>query len=212
MGTRMAVAAALMSLALIAVPLVSRAKDEASEPVPTGSIKGALKSPYTRLAEGAVYIVEVKDGKFDPPEKHPVMDQKNKIFTPHILPVLVGTTVDFANTDDVKHSVYARKGSAADFNLGQYDVGVVKQVKFETVGATHLGCNVHAEMSGYVVVCQNPYFAIADKKGAFHIQGVPPGRYQLTFFHEQIQATTLEVTVEADRETVAEFTGLKRKS
>lgn len=179
----------------------------------TGSIKGVLKSPYARIAPSVIYIEEIEGGEFKVPENNPVMDQKNKIFTPHLLPILVGSTIDFPNTDDVRHSVYSRKESADDFNLGQYDVGIVKHVKFETVGVTHLGCNIHAEMSAYIITCQNPYFTVIGKKakGNFVISDVPAGTWKLTFFHEKIKQKTIEVTVVAGSEAIVEFTGLKRR-
>jgi plastocyanin len=176
-----------------------------------GSIKGRVKSPYTRLAVGVVYIKRVDGVTFQIPKKNAMMDQKNLVFTPHVLPVLVGSSVDFPNSDSVRHNVFSRKGGSQDFNLGTYDAGLVKSVKFEKTGVTHLGCNVHAEMSAYIVVCQNPYFAVMDKKGNFEIPKVPPGKWQLTFFHEKMKAKTVQVVVKPGQEASAEFTGLKRK-
>ncbi|MBI4612465.1 MAG: hypothetical protein HY720_02540 [Planctomycetes bacterium] len=202
---------ALWAVAVSGLGLAFFTGSEAAGGGGTGTVKGVLKSPYVRLAEGVAFIERVDGLKFEPPPKNPVMDQKNKIFTPHLLPVLAGTTVDFPNTDDVRHSVFSRPGSKSPFNLGQYDAGVVKQVKFEEVGVTHLGCNIHSEMSGYIVVCQNPYFAVTDRKGEFTIPDVPAGSFKLTFFHEKIQAVALDVTVEAGKETSVEFANLKRK-
>lgn len=176
----------------------------------SGTIKGVLKSPYVRTAEGIVFVVDIQGSKFEPPSENPVMDQKNKIFTPHLIPVLLGSTVDFPNTDDVRHSVYSREGSATNFNLGQYEAGIVKQVKFDELGVTHLACNIHTEMSAYVIARPNPYFGLIDRKGSFEIRDVPAGRHELSFFHEKIESATLEVTVTPDQETVVEFTGLKR--
>ncbi|MBI2899801.1 MAG: hypothetical protein HYY17_06425 [Planctomycetes bacterium] len=178
----------------------------------TGTIRGVLKSPYAKLAEGVVYIEEVKDRKFVPPTKNPRMDQKNKIFIPHALPVLVGSTVDFPNTDDVRHNVYTEKGSPFEFNLGEYAAGVVKHVTPDKAGVLSLRCNVHTEMYAYIVVCPNPYFGTTDKKGATVIRNVPPGKYRLTFFHEKLKSKTIEVTVEAGKDAAADFTGLERRS
>ncbi len=178
----------------------------------TGTIKGTIKSPYARLAEGVVYIEEVKDRKFVLPSKNPLMDQKNKIFVPHVLPVLVGSTVDFPNTDDVRHNVYTEKGSPYEFNLGEYQAGEVKQVKPDKCGLLSLRCNVHTEMNAFIVVCQNPYFGTTDKKGAYLIRNVPPGKYRLTFFHEKLKSKTIEVTVEAGKDAAADFTELEKRS
>ncbi len=205
----------------VAPPEVEPAKADLGDPPPgaavaqpgdPGSIQGVVKSPYTRLAQGAVYIVRVDDQKFPPPEKHTVMDQKNLIFTPHILPVVVGTTIDFPNSDTVRHNVFTEKGSAQQFNLGTYDVGVVKQITFDELGSTHLGCNVHTEMSAYILVCQNPYFATTDKgTGKFVIPDVPPGKWHLRLFHERLKTKTIQVEVKPGEQTAVEFTKLEKK-
>ena len=181
------------------------------EPGDPGSITGRAKSPFTRLAMGVVYIKRVDGVEFEPPTENPVMDQKNLIFIPHVLPVLAGSTVNFPNSDTVRHNVFSGEDSAATFNLGQYDVGAVKHVTFEEVGVTHLGCNVHAEMSAYIVACQNPYFGVMDKRGNFAIPNVPPGKWQLTFFHEKIKEKAIEVVVKSGEETQVEFADLQRR-
>lgn len=195
-----------------AAKVESAAVEKPEAAVDGGVVKGMINSPYAKLADSVVYIKEIKGVEFPPPKKNPVMDQKNKIFNPHVLPVLVGSTVDFPNTDDVRHSVYSREKSANDFNLGQYDAGIVKRVKLDKTGITHLGCNVHVEMSAYIIALQNPYFSIANRKDrTFSIPNVPAGTWELTFYHEKIEPAVLEVTVEAGKETEVEFSKLKRK-
>lgn len=114
---------------------------------------------------------------------------------PHVLPVLVGASVDFPNSDAVRHNVFSPPGSAKIFNLGTYDVGVIKSVVFDAIGETTLLCNVHTEMAAYIVSLQNPYFAVADKTGAYTIQDVPPGKYTLTSWHERLKPDSKEVVV-----------------
>ena len=94
---------------------------------------------------------------------------------------------------------------------GQDDVGMVKRVKFDQVVVTHLDCNIHTEMSGFIIACQNPFFTMTDKKGNFEIPDVPAGTWKLTFFHEKIKTVTIDVTVDAGKKADVEFTGLKRK-
>ncbi len=205
----------------VAPPDVEPAKADLGDPAPgtavaqpgdPGSIQGVVKSPYTRLAQGAVYIVRVDDQEFSPAEKHAVMDQKNLIFTPHILPIVAGATVDFPHSDTVRHNVYTEKGSTQQFNLGTYDVGIVKQITFDKLGSTHLGCNVHTEMSAYILACQNPYFATTDKgTGKFVIANVPPGKWHLRLFHERLKPKTILVEVKPGEQTSVEFTKLERK-
>jgi plastocyanin len=178
----------------------------------TGTIKVSLKSPYARLVEGVVYVVDVQGKKFQLPWKNPVVDQKNLIFIPHVRGILVGSTVDFPNSDTVRHNVYSTPDSPTVFNLGTYPPEEVKHVTYDKPGEVSLRCNVHTEMSAYLVVRRNPYFATTNKKTRQAvIRNVPPGKYKVSFFHEKLQPKELEVTVEARQEAVLEFTGLKRK-
>lgn len=176
----------------------------------TGMIRGTVKSPFIRLAQAVVYIAEMPGKTFTLPQNNPVMDQKDLIFTPHVLPVLVGSTVDFPNSDKVRHNVFSTPKSVNVFNLGQYPAGDIKHVKFDKIGVASLLCNVHAEMSAYVLVCQNPYFSVTDKKdGSFLIPNVPPGQWELTLFHQKFKPKTLPVTVEAGKEAAVEFRDLR---
>lgn len=176
----------------------------------TGGIKGSMKSPYAKLSDSVVYIKEVDGRKFKLPAKNPTINQKELTFIPHILPVLVDSTVDFLNEDKVDHNIRSTKSSATVFDLGTYHPKVSKSVLFDKVGVVSLLCNIHAEMSAYIVVCENPYFATT-VKGEFVIRNVPPGTYKLTFFHEKLAAKEIEVIVEIGKETAVAFTDLKKK-
>ena len=94
----------------------------------TGTIKVSLKSPYARLVEGVVYVVDVQGKKFQLPWKNPVVDQKNLIFIPHVRGILVGSTVDFPNSDTVRHNVYSTPDSPTVLNHGTYPPEEVKHV------------------------------------------------------------------------------------
>lgn len=180
-------------------------------PEATGTIKGVVKTPWVKRYESLVYVDRVEGKTFPPPKEAVFMGQKNLVFKPHILPVLKGTTVDFTNDDTVVHNVFAPPGAAKRFNLGTYGVGVTKTETFDALGEVPLLCNVHAEMLGFVIVLQNPYFALTDKAGNFEIKGVPPGTYQLKVWHEKLQGTVQDVTVEAGKSASVEFTGLKKR-
>ncbi len=178
----------------------------------TGTINVTINSLYARLAEGVVYVVAVPGAEFQPPRENPVQDQKNLVFLPHAQGVLVGSEIDFPNSDNVRHNVYSTPDSPQLFNLGTYPPEEVKQVTFDKLGVVSLRCNVHAEMSAYLVVSPNPYFATTDKRTQQAIiRDVPPGTYKLSFFHERLEPKELEVTVEAGEEAVLEFTDLTRK-
>lgn len=168
-----------------------------------GTIKGVVKTPWVKRYEALVYIDKV-EGEF-PPKENPFMSQKGLVFRPRVLPVVKGTTADFTNDDNVVHNVFAPPGSAKRFNLGTYGAGVTKTVTFDKLGEVMLLCNVHPEMLGYIIVLQNPYATITDKKGNFEIKDVPPGTYRLKVWHEKLKETSQEVVVEAGKTISVEF-------
>ncbi len=165
-----------------------------------GTIMGKVKCKRARHSGNTVaYIERVNDNKYDPPEEHGVIDQIGNTFIPHILVVQRGTTVDFPNNDLVRHNVFSSPVSCNQFNLGTYDVGVTKSVTFDKACEVPLLCNMHAEMSAFVVVLDNPYFAITSRDGSFTIDNVPPGNYTLKTWHEKLRPVTQEVTVVAGK-------------
>lgn len=175
-----------------------------------GVIKGAVKSPWVSRYEALVYVDQVP-GTFPPPKEKPFVSQKGLVFLPHVLGVLRGSTVDFTNDDNVAHNVSSPPGSATVFNLGLYGAGVTKTVTFDNLGEVPLLCSVHPEMAAFVIVLQNPYFAVTDKAGNFEIKNVPPGNYQLKVWNEKLQPASLSVAVEAGKTVTVEFKDLKKR-
>ena len=105
-----------------------------------------------------------------------VLDQRDLAFSPHVLAVRVGTTVDFPNHDRVFHNVFSFRDGKV-FDLGLYPVGHVKQVTFAKAGLSRLFCNIHPDMSAYVMAVDTPYFGVSDRQGRFSLTGVPAGTY-----------------------------------
>ncbi len=149
---------------------------------------GSLEGKVTGASGKSVVYVDAIPGKtFPAPEKHPVMDQKSLQFQPHILVVQQGTTVDFLNSDSVQHNVFwpsVGGDKKAGHNLGTWPKGEKRSFKFDHPGVAPLLCNVHPEMSGYIVVSPTPYFAETDDSGAYKIADVPDGSYTVTVWHE----------------------------
>ncbi len=166
----------------------------------TGSITGKVKVFRARRSADVVIYLQGVPGTFKPPAKHPQLDQKNLIFIPHVLPVVVGTTVDFANSDNVKHNVYS-PSKTKKFNLGTYGSDIVKQITFDKEGEAALACNVHAEMSAYIIILPNPYFTKTGNDGRFTIANIPPGQYTLKTWHERKRPYQQKVTVEPGNTT-----------
>lgn len=104
-----------------------------------------------------------------------IMDQKNKTFVPHVLPVLVGTAVKFPNSDDIQHHVYSFS-AAKKFELPLYKGTPANPVIFDAPGVVTLGCNIHDKMNAYIVVLDTPYFEKTEGTGRVEFN-LPPGKY-----------------------------------
>ena len=130
----------------------------------------------TRAASNAVVWLDAPNAPRSTDRRKVVLDQRNLDFSPHVLVVRVGTTVEFPNNDRVFHNVFSfREGKV--FDLGMYPVGALKHVTFDREGLSRIFCNIHPGMAAYVMAVDSPYFAIADQSGAFTIAMVPPGAY-----------------------------------
>jgi len=164
-----------------------------------GDIKGKVSVQGLKSAANiAVYVEAVPEKKFEAPSQHVVVDQKKMEFIPRVVVVLQGTTVDFTNSDPVGHSVYWPSISGnkkLTHNLGTWPKGEKKSFQFNDLGVASLLCNVHPEMSGYVVVVATPYFAVTDNDGNYEIKNVPAGKYTLKTWSEDGKPTTQSVDV-----------------
>jgi hypothetical protein len=178
----------------------------------SGMITGKVKCSRVRHSgDTIVYIEKVGDNNYDPPTEHGVVDQLNLVFLPHVIAVQKGTTIDFPNSDLVRHNVFSTPDSCNQFNLGTYDIGASKPITFNESCEIPLLCNVHAEMSAYVVVLDNPYFGVTEKDGSFRIENVPPGAYRLKTWHEKLRSVEQEVKVEGGKTVEVSFLIKKRK-
>jgi plastocyanin len=177
-----------------------------------GTITGKVSCRRVRHSgDAVVYIEKVGDNKYDAPTEHGTVDQVDLVFIPHVIAVQKGTTIDFPNNDQVRHNVFSPPDCCNQFNLGTYDIGASKPVTFDKSCEIPLLCNVHAEMSAYVVVLDNPYFGVTAKDGSFTIDNVPPGTYKLKTWHEKLKTIEQDVTVEGGKTVEVSFTLKKRK-
>lgn len=134
------------------------------------------------------------------------VSQRGASFSPHILPVLVGTTVEWPNFDDIFHNVFSMSESKP-FDLDLYKGNPPeKRVRFDKPGRVDVFCSIHSQMSCVVLVLENPYFALTDAKGRYTIPQVPPGTYKLKAWYERLPAQELEIVVPESGETRADFT------
>ena len=145
-----------------------------------------------------VYLEAIAGKTFPAPAKPLEMDQKSLMFSPHILVAPVGATVEFLNSDKVAHNIFwpAINGNKKlGHNLGTWPTGEKRAFKFDAPGVAPLLCNVHPEMSAYVIVTPTPYYAESDEAGNFKIADVPDGSYTVTAWHEGFKSQSKPVTV-----------------
>jgi plastocyanin len=164
-----------------------------------GSVKGKVTpgKSVVYLESGAPALVD----------KKATMDQKGLLFQPHVLVVQTGTTVEFLNSDKVQHNVFWPSISGdkkKSHNMGTWPQGEKRPFKFTDPGVVSLLCNVHPEMSGYIIVSPTPFFAETDADGAFTLANVPDGDYTLTAWHEGKKIQSKKITVKGD--TTADVT------
>jgi len=169
-----------------------------------GANAGTISGKVAGVAgESVIYVDAVKGKTFPAPAEHPVLSQKSLLFQPHILVVQAGATVDFLNSDKVAHNVFwpsfqqgAKKGPGE--NLGTWPQGEKRSFKFDQAGVAALLCNVHPEMSAYVVVVPTPYYAVTDAGGNYKIDNVPNGQYNVVGWHEGAKMQTKPVAVSGE--------------
>ena len=169
---------------------------------------GTISGQVSGVAGQSVVYVDTISGKtFPAPAQHPVIDQKSLVFQPHVTAVQVGTTVDFLNSDSVAHNVFWTSiggNKKLGHNLGTWPKGERKSFKFDTPGAVPILCNVHPEMSAYLVVVPTPYFATSDQAGSYKIENVPDGNYTVIAWHEGSKNQSKPVSASGDAK--ADFT------
>lgn len=150
------------------------------------------------LGNSVVYVDTIQGKTFPPPSQRPVMGQQKLAFNPHILVVQQGTTVEFLNNDSVQHNVFwpSISGNKKEgHNLGTWPKGDKHSFTFDRPGVVALLCNVHAEMSGYIIVSPTPYFSESDAEGNYKIDNVPDGKYNVVAWHEGAKQQTKSVEV-----------------
>jgi plastocyanin len=123
-----------------------------------------------------------------------VIDQTHENFVPHVLPILVGATVKFLNSDDVYHNVFSYS-PAKSFDLGRYAKGQSRSVTFDKPGVVKIYCDIHTHMSAFILVLENPFFTTTDDDGNFAIKDVPPGTYTLKAWYGRWPVKSAAVVV-----------------
>src|SRR5688572_16300500 len=173
--------------------------------------KFAERIDYAELRDFVVYIDQ-------PPSTKPVaptqpvqvittkkISQRGASFTPHVLPIVVGTTVEWPNYDEIFHNVFSIS-EPKQFDLGLYKQPEVKRVTFNKPGRVDAFCSIHTTMSCIILVLKNPWFSLADAKGHYAITNVPAGTYKLKAWHERLPPQTKEIVISENGDVKVDFT------
>ncbi len=192
-----------------------------------GSVAGTIKVARTKVKtagpksdKDVVVYLEPVDGPPPPPvSKTVIMDQKGLIFLPHVLPVQVGTTVEFLNNDTVEHNVYfLSETSRKTLDLGTWPQGVSVKHTFDKPDVMIILCKLHLEMAAYVVALDTPWFTTAvldqdSQEAPFKITGVVPGRYTIRTWHKKLllQGGPREIQIGSGQEVRTDLVITKRK-
>ncbi len=153
------------------------------------------------LSHSPPLAVVYLEGDFPPPATPPVaqMSQQDLVFRPALLPVQVGTRVEFPNLDDTYHNIFSFSASKR-FDLGRYlgDERPIPAQVFGTPGLVTVRCDIHEHMRALILVLATPHFVVTDEAGNFRLEGVPPGRWVLKAWLDSRTVRMAPVEVPAD--------------
>jgi plastocyanin len=185
--------------------------------LPAGTVKGRVEliekggRKATDLSDVVVYVDGAK-AKPRParasavePLQKVTMTMKGKGFIPRVVVIPVGGAVDFPNDDPIYHNVFSVSGDNR-FDLDLYKRPKTSSWTFQHAGVVRVYCNIHPQMSGVVVVRDNPYFAKAGQDGTFAIPDVPAGKYTLKAWNERTDEPAREITVTAQGDVEVSLT------
>jgi plastocyanin len=175
-------------------------------------IATATHNSRARAGNAVLWLTPV--GGPSPPPSRPSarglrLTQQNKRFAPHLLVVPVGSVVEFPNRDPFFHNVFSLF-EGKRFDLGLYEAGTSREIRFDKPGISYIFCNIHAEMSAIVIALGTPFYGISNQRGEIVIPNVPVGRYTLRIWDEdamseELNAITRDITVSENTSTLGIF-------
>lgn len=160
-----------------------------------------------RLANAVVYIKSgLGERGFAVPAEAVVIDQKGCLYEPHVAAAMVGQPVQFRNSDTEAHNVHGRPRVAEAWNFLMSRPNSTRDVTFDKpeVGIP-VSCDIHPWMRAYVLVFDNPYFAVTPRDGTVTLRSVPPGDYVVAVWHETLGTLVRPVSLPARGTTTVEF-------
>lgn len=160
--------------------------------VAAGAVAGTIEGKISP-GKSVVYVDTIQGKTFPAPTQTPLVEHKGMMFSPHILVIQQGMTVEFLNSDNMQHNVFWPSISGnkkLGHNLGAWPKGEKRPFRFDQPGVVPLLCNAHPDMAGYIIVSPTPYFAETDDSGNYKLENVPDGKYNLVAWHERMKQQT----------------------
>ena len=175
-------------LALLPISVLADAVVEGRVELPKSHSAPVMVKRYEIVTQGGVLstqpplAVVYLEGSFQKPKSPPTkqITQKDLTFVPALLPVQLGTRVEFPNLDDTYHSIFSYS-PAKRFDLGRYrpEERPIPSEVFDTSGLVTLRCDIHEHMRGLILVINTPYFVMTDTEGRYRLHGLPSGPHTL---------------------------------
>ncbi len=201
-------ALALPATAFSEATITGRVQLPAARTAPVMNQRYEIVSRAGILATNPPLAVVYLEGDFPAPAAPATvkLPQKDFAFVPALLPVRVGTRVEFPNLDDTYHNIFSYS-PAKRFDLGRYrpDETPVPVQTFDTPGLVTLRCDIHEHMRGLILVLPTPHFVLTDTEGRFRLTGLPSGHYTLKVWLDSRTTLTRPVELTADSALIADF-------
>ncbi len=184
-------------LLVVSICLLALLPDYGTAQESNGDVRMRIRLPQSSHHEHAPPVVvwlqplQGTPARLFLPEGRYTLLQKNRMFTPHLLVVPVGSEVFFPNADPFFHNVFSLFNGKR-FDLGLYEAGTTKEVSFSREGVSYIFCNIHPEMSAVVVVLSTPLYTTYGADGTYSILNVPSGEYELHVWIEGLTQPALD--------------------
>ena len=183
-GLRLQARAAAMALWVGLLGAGASPQETSPTPPPPGEVQGRLEliepgGARVPARDTVVWVTGVAPGSHSPPS----ITSREKRFTPHVVAVSRGASVNFPNVDRIFHNVFSRS-PGNEFDLGLYRKGAQRAFRFGTPGLVRVYCNIHPQMAGYVMVLEDAAYTVTGEDGRFRLR-LPPGRRRLRVWNER---------------------------
>ena len=157
------------------------------------------------LADAALVLTPLFATEFSEPQDTQI-DQVDEQFSPRVKVVQSGASIFFPNQDQIRHHVYSFS-AAKQFDIPLYSGTPSEPIQFDQPGLVVLGCNIHDQMRGYILVSDSPFFAVSDAEGSLTIAVSNPGNYELSLWHpeQEQQLEPIQISIAADLSFTASY-------